>query len=77
MIIKKDKKKIKNNNNYLTYLKNKKNKEEKLKKNQITNYLYINKKLKKGIFFKKPSFNEIKYPIKFNFKLINEFLKKN
>ena len=74
MTIKNNKKK--NNNNFLTYLKNKKEKKEKLKKIQITNYLYTNKKLKKGIFFKKPSFNEIKYPIQFNFKLINEFLKK-
>ena len=70
------KKKNKKNNNYFTYLENKKKKNEKLQKIQITNYLYRNQKLKKGIFFKKPVFSEIKYPIQFNFKLINEFLKK-
>jgi hypothetical protein len=74
--IKNFQKKNKKKNNYFTYLENKKKKNKKPKKFQITNYLYINRTLKKGIFFKKPSFNEIKYPIQFNFKLINEFLKK-
>jgi hypothetical protein len=61
--------------NYFTYLKIQEEK-NKIKKLQITKYLYRNKKLKKGIFLKEPSLNDIKYPIKFNFKLINEFLKK-
>jgi hypothetical protein len=59
----------KNKFNYFNYLKKK-------KKQKITNYLYINKKLKTGIFLKTPVFNEIKYPIPFNLKLIYEFLKK-
>jgi len=74
MIIKNNIKNFKKKkNNYFIYFKKKKVKK---KKNQITNYLYINKKLKQGIFLKKPTFNEIKYPIQFNLKLINEFLKK-
>lgn len=87
MITKNNKKKIDNNQifyknkpynkkkpyNIFNYLKKKK----KIRKPKITNYLHINKKLKKGIFFKVPTFNEIKYPIPFNLKLINEYLKKN
>jgi len=49
---------------------------KKPKKPKITNYLYFNKRLKKGIFLKKPSFNDIKYPFFLNLKLINESLKK-
>ena len=33
-------------------------------------------KLKKGVFLKKPSFNDIIYPFSLNLKLINEYLKK-
>lgn len=46
------------------------------------NYLYLyksksrKKKKRKGIFFKTPSFNEIRYPYNFNLKLIKEMLKK-
>lgn len=45
-------------------------------KPKITNYLYVHKKLKKGVFLKKPSFNDIIYPFSLNLKLINEYLKK-
>lgn len=62
------KKKIYNNN-----IIHKKKKPEKPK---ITNYLYVHKKLKKGVFLKKPSFNDIIYPFFLNLKLINEYLKK-
>lgn len=48
----------------------------KKKKPKITNYLHTNSTLKKGIFLKKPSFNEIVYPFSLNLKLINEYLKK-
>ncbi len=49
-----------------------------LKKNtsKFTNYLHTNKKLKQGIFLKKPTFNDIIYPFSLNLKLINEYLKK-
>lgn len=50
-----------------------------LKKKYIpktTNYLHINKKLKKSIFLKNPNFNDIFFPFSFNYKLIYEFLKK-
>jgi hypothetical protein len=49
-----------------------------LKKNtpKFTNYLHTNKKLKQGIFLKKPAFNDIIYPFFLNLKLINEYLKK-
>lgn len=40
------------------------------------NYLYKNKKLKKGIFLKKPKLNEILYPFFLNMKLIKQYLKK-
>ena len=69
---------IHKNNNYFkkkTYNNNviQKKKPEKPK---ITNYLYVHKKLKKGVFLKKPSFNDIIYPFSLNLKLINEYLKK-
>ena len=48
----------------------------KKKKPKTTNYLHSNKKLKQGIFLKKPSFNEIIYPFPLNITLINEYLKK-
>lgn len=51
-------------------------KKKKPEKPQITNYLYVHKKLKKGVFLKKPSFNDIIYPFSLNLKLINEYLKK-
>ena len=46
-----------NKNNYITYLKKIKKKEKKkfLKKFKLTNYLYTNLKLKKGVFLKKTS----------------------
>jgi hypothetical protein len=60
------------------YLKNIKEKNE--IKNEILNnqkyYLYKTKKLKKGIFLKRPRFNEIMYPFYLNLKLVNEYLKK-
>lgn len=51
-------------------------KKQKPKFPKITNYLHTNKKLKLGIFFKKPTFNDIIYPFSLNLKLINEYLKK-
>ena len=45
-------------------------------KSKMTNYLYINSKIKKGVFLKKPSYNEVLYPFHLNLKLINEYLKK-
>jgi hypothetical protein len=50
--------------------------EKKINKNNQNYYLYKNKKLKKGIFLKKPKFNEIMYPFFLNLKLVNEYLKK-
>lgn len=50
--------------------------EKKPNKNSQNNYLYKNKKLKKGVFLKKPKFNEIMYPFFLNLKLVNEYLKK-
>nr|YP_004564337.1 orf100 [Phytophthora andina]ADK76285.1 orf100 [Phytophthora andina] len=41
-----------------------------------TAYLHRNKKIKKGIFFKEPTFKTILYPFYLNLKLINEYLKK-
>lgn len=67
------------NNKYYkkkTYNNNIIQKKKKSEKPQITNYLYVHKKLKKGVFLKKPSFNDIIYPFSLNFKLINEYLKK-
>lgn len=43
---------------------------------KTTTYLHRNKKIKTGIFFKKPTFNSIIYPFHLNLKLINEYLKK-
>jgi hypothetical protein len=40
------------------------------------NYLYKNKKLKRGIFLKKPTLYEILYPVFLNLKLIKQYLKK-
>lgn len=59
------------------YLKDieKKTKENYKKKNQ-NRYLYKNKKLKKGIFLKRPKLNEIFYPFFLNMKLIKTYLKK-
>ncbi len=51
-------------------------KDNKTNKNSQNNYLYKNKKLKKGVFLKKPKFNEIMYPFFLNLKLVNEYLKK-
>lgn len=42
-----------------------------------TEYLHRNKKIKTGVFLKTPSFNKNLYPFHLNFKLINEYLKKN
>nr|YP_010507967.1 hypothetical protein OF270_mgp05 [Phytophthora humicola]UXG56307.1 hypothetical protein [Phytophthora humicola] len=50
--------------------------EKKPLKPLITAYLYRNKKIKTGIFFKKPTFKTILYPFHLNLKLINEYLKK-
>ena len=72
----KNKKFIYNKKNSL-YLKNiEKKTEDKTKKINQNNYLYKNKNLKKGIFLKKPKFNEILYPFFLNMKLINAYLKK-
>lgn len=66
----------KNFKNYSEYRKFKKIYDLKQKTPKIVNYLHFNKKLKQGIFLKKPSFNEIKYPFHLNLKLINEYIKK-
>ena len=50
--------------------------EKKPKKPLTTAYLHRNKKIKTGIFFKKPSFKTILYPFYLNLKLINEYLNK-
>lgn len=63
-------------NNFLLSKKVVEKKEKKIKINNQKHYLYKNKKLKKGIFLKKPKFNEIMYPFLFNLKLVNEYLKK-
>nr|YP_010395020.1 Ymf100 [Phytopythium vexans]YP_010395072.1 Ymf100 [Phytopythium vexans]DAZ89457.1 TPA_asm: Ymf100 [Phytopythium vexans]DAZ89509.1 TPA_asm: Ymf100 [Phytopythium vexans] len=80
------KKKIKYNNtqknknnkfkNNFFFKKNTYKKKKKLQKLKTTNYLYIYPKIKKGIFLKKPSYNDILYPFNLNLKLINEYLKK-
>jgi hypothetical protein len=44
--------------------------------NNQNRYLYKNKKLKKGVFLKKPKMNQINYPFFLNAKLINEYFKK-
>jgi hypothetical protein len=48
------------------------------KKNEdkISNYLIINKKIRKGVFLKKPTYREVMYPVYLNLKLVNEFLKR-
>jgi hypothetical protein len=63
--------------NSLHLKKNIEKKEQQIKINNQNRYLYKNKKLKKGIFLKKPKFNEILYPFFLNLKLVNEYLKKN
>nr|YP_010394693.1 Ymf100 [Phytophthora quercina]DAZ89130.1 TPA_asm: Ymf100 [Phytophthora quercina] len=50
--------------------------EKKPLKPLTTAYLHRNKKIKIGIFFKKPTFKTILYPFYLNLKLINEYLKK-
>ena len=50
--------------------------EKKPEKPLTTSYLHRNKKLKTGIFFKKPTLKNIVYPFRLNLKLINEYLKK-
>ena len=55
------------------FLDNKTIPEKKINKN---NYLYKNKKLKRGIFLKKPTLYEILYPVFLNLKLIKQYLKK-
>nr|YP_010394772.1 Ymf100 [Phytophthora tubulina]DAZ89209.1 TPA_asm: Ymf100 [Phytophthora tubulina] len=50
--------------------------EKKPLKPLTTAYLHRNKKIKTGIFFKKPTFKAILYPFYLNLKLINEYLKK-
>nr|QTV76724.1 hypothetical protein [Phytophthora palmivora] len=70
-------------NNKYPYF-NKKNKnniyyflgEKKPSKPLTTAYLHRNKKIKTGIFFKKPTFKTILYPFYLNLKLVNEYLKK-
>jgi hypothetical protein len=75
MKIKKNKKK--KFENYTMYRKFKKLIALKKKTPKLVNHLHLNKKLKQGIFLKKPCFNEIKYPFYLNLKLIQEYIKKN
>lgn len=72
----KNKKFLYKRKNSLQLKKNIEKKEQQIKINNQNHYLYKNKKLKKGIFLKKPKFNEIIYPFFLNLKLINEYLKK-
>jgi hypothetical protein len=65
----------KNNSRYLKNVKKKNEIKDEILNNQKY-YLYKNKKLKKGIFLKRPRFNEIMYPFYLNLKLVNEYLKK-
>ena len=50
--------------------------EKKPEKPLITDYLHRNKKIKTGIFFKKPTLKTTLYPFHLNLKLVNEYLKK-
>ena len=50
--------------------------EKKPERPLIPAHLHRNKKIKKGMFFKKPTFKTIHYPFYLNLKLINEYLKK-
>nr|YP_009729768.1 hypothetical protein [Plasmopara viticola]QHW07507.1 hypothetical protein [Plasmopara viticola] len=50
--------------------------EKKPSKPLITAYLHRNKKIKTGIFFKKPTLKTTLYPFHLNLKLVNEYLKK-
>lgn len=45
-------------------------------KNSNVNYLELNKNIQKGVFLRKPFFNEIEYPFSLNLTLIDEYLKK-
>lgn len=72
----KHKKFIYQKKNSLRLKRNIEKKEQQIKINNQSRYLYKNKKLKKGIFLKKPKFNEIIYPFFLNLKLVNEYLKK-
>ena len=72
----KNKKFIFKKRNSLHFKKNIEKKKQQIKINNQNRYLYKNKKLKKGIFLKKPKFNGILYPFFLNLKLINEYLKK-
>jgi len=65
----------KNNSLYLRSIAKRKENQNKI--NNQDRYLYKNRKLKKGIFLKKPKFREVMYPFYLNAKLINEYLKKN
>ena len=62
--------------NYNEYRKMKRLEALRKKAPKSTNYLHFNKKLKQGIFLKKPYFDEIKYPFFLNLKLVNEYIKK-
>nr|YP_010508043.1 hypothetical protein OF160_mgp09 [Phytophthora clandestina]UXG56385.1 hypothetical protein [Phytophthora clandestina] len=78
----------KNNKNSYSYKKYNKNSyknknniyyilgEKRPSKPLTTAYLHRNKKIKTGIFFKKPTFKTVLYPFYLNLKLINEYLKK-
>ena len=68
--------KFKSYDEYKKYKEIKLENEKRAKLPKMVNYLYSNKKLKKGVFLKKPSFNEIKFPFKLNLKLVNEYIKK-
>ncbi len=65
-----------NNNLYLKLVNYNRQKQKKKEKPKLTNYLYRTRKLKKGIFLKKPAYKDILYPFTLNLKLINEYLKK-
>jgi hypothetical protein len=67
---------------FLQELENLRKKTKSQKKRKIVfkkqdNYLYKNRKLKKGIFLKKPQIQEIMYPFLFRLRFVNEFFKKN
>lgn len=67
----------KNNKNIFKYSNIFKNNSKKKKKRKSNiKYLYYNRKLKTGLFLKKPVFKELAYPFLFNFKLISQFLNK-
>lgn len=72
----KTKKKFKSYSEFKEYLEYKRLLKEMQFKPKTTKYLYLNKKIKQGIFLKKPLFSEIKFPISLNLTLINEYIKK-